>query len=461
MGSKNVKSLLIKSRLRQFSPRGIVYLANKRWFFPDGQQGISLLETLVAIAILSIIALIIVLALTQGFTFWSVGEKEAVVQNEIEKALSQMVDGDAEGRFGIRGARSIDNASNMTQIIFYDEDNVPVKYDRDAAQRLRRTQDGNVEILTSSDVKVSNLEFHYFGAGDYPDPPTPTPTPAEVSSSSASLVKVKIEVKHAREESGSMQLTSAAYCRYARMGPPPLIISDVRVRGNSLGNATVSWMTNKPADSRVNYDVTTGLGSTVYDSTPVTEHSITISLSQEARYYYEVRSTTAGGETAVAGIYSFRLYTPTAVIILPGGGTPGGGNAADLRVSDNNYYQVNSTSTSPFTTDWQATISNVETPWSAVQLAINFEGNWKGKGNQPPTRDLVLYVWNFSDSNWEEISLTPLEDKKDVLITPLPIDGPADYISSGGEVRVRVYMAGVDKEFSSAGDLMLITVEYR
>lgn len=422
-------------------------------------QGFTLLETLVALAILGIIVLAAVLALTQGFTFWSVGEKEAVVQNEIEKALSQIVDGDAEGRFGIRGARSIDSSSNTAEIVFYDEDNNWVKYDRDAGQRLRRTlADGSVQFFTSSDVRVNNLEFHYFGLGTYPDPPSPTPTPAEVLPNSASLVKVEIEVEHAREESEAISLISAGYRRYSRI--VLLSISAVRVRGISLQSATVTWVTNKSADGRVNYGVTTGLGSTVYDANLVTNHALDISLTQEVRYYYEVRSTTGGGETAAAGIYSFRLYTPSAVTVLPGGGSAGGGDVNSLRRSDNNYYRVNSTITAPCTADWQATITGVETPPSAVRLSINYEGRWQGQAAQPTDRDLILYLWNFSSNNWDQISVTTLKRNQRVLITPPPIDNPVNYISSGGEIRIRVYMDGGSPRFFSDGDLMLITVEY-
>ena len=61
-------------------------------------------------------------------------------------------------------------------------------------------------------------------------------------------------------------------------------------------SATVYWTTNTSSDSRVNYGITTSLGTTKYDSTNVTTHYIALtSLAPGTKYYFEVKSTDASG----------------------------------------------------------------------------------------------------------------------------------------------------------------------
>ena len=76
-------------------------------------------------------------------------------------------------------------------------------------------------------------------------------------------------------------------------------ISDVQATDIKIGSATITWTTDVPATSVVNYGDTIELGLTAADSNPVTSHSIALSgLSQHTTYYYEVRSADGEGNTA-------------------------------------------------------------------------------------------------------------------------------------------------------------------
>ena len=73
------------------------------------------------------------------------------------------------------------------------------------------------------------------------------------------------------------------------------------------GGANISWQTNIPADSVVQWSIhSSGPYSSVSDAGLVTDHHITLSgISSNTKIYYVVSSTDAGGSTAVSAESSF------------------------------------------------------------------------------------------------------------------------------------------------------------
>ncbi|MFQ6123724.1 MAG: fibronectin type III domain-containing protein [Candidatus Heimdallarchaeota archaeon] len=85
----------------------------------------------------------------------------------------------------------------------------------------------------------------------------------------------------------------------------PPIISNVTASPD-VQSATITWNTDEPSDSIVNYGKTQSLGHTESDKTLVTSHIVVlIGLDSNTTYYYEVESKDAAGNTATDGIYSF------------------------------------------------------------------------------------------------------------------------------------------------------------
>jgi len=64
------------------------------------------------------------------------------------------------------------------------------------------------------------------------------------------------------------------------------------------GRVTITWATDVPADSQVQYGVTPAYGSTtVLDRTLVTSHSVTITgLARKTQYHFQVVSKDASGD---------------------------------------------------------------------------------------------------------------------------------------------------------------------
>lgn len=90
--------------------------------------------------------------------------------------------------------------------------------------------------------------------------------------------------------------------------PTSPIISDVQVINITPYSATVTWKTNEPANSTVNYGETESYEiGTVFDSSYVTDHSLDlVNLTPDTLYYFEVTSSDSSGNTASKGGFSFR-----------------------------------------------------------------------------------------------------------------------------------------------------------
>jgi hypothetical protein len=89
---------------------------------------------------------------------------------------------------------------------------------------------------------------------------------------------------------------------------PPVISQVAAVTG--FGDATVSWITSKPADSLVQYGESVLLGRTAYSGTLVTNHAVTVSgLLANRDYYYQVVSRDAADNSTVddnnGALYTF------------------------------------------------------------------------------------------------------------------------------------------------------------
>src|SRR5207244_10086873 len=93
-------------------------------------------------------------------------------------------------------------------------------------------------------------------------------------------------------------------CTYQRLVVP--VISNVHTTPNPT-TATVTWTTDVPTDSQVQYGTTTAYGSSsALNSTLVTSHSVRLSgLTRLTTYHYRVLSRNSAGTLAVSGDYTF------------------------------------------------------------------------------------------------------------------------------------------------------------
>jgi hypothetical protein len=99
-------------------------------------------------------------------------------------------------------------------------------------------------------------------------------------------------------------------------GTSPLLIITSISSSNITGMAaTISWRTNRPADSQVEYGATTSYGNVVSLKTMETDHQMTLfGLTADTLYHYRVKSKDDAGNLSTSGDFTFTTakgVTPT------------------------------------------------------------------------------------------------------------------------------------------------------
>jgi hypothetical protein len=110
--------------------------------------------------------------------------------------------------------------------------------------------------------------------------------------------------------------------------PPPgdttaPLISAVNASGVTSSAANITWNTNEPSDTQVEYGLTTAYGSaSPLNAGMVTSHSVALAgLTASRQYHYRVKSKDAAGNLAVSNDFTFTTSAS-------GGG--GGGGTQDV-----------------------------------------------------------------------------------------------------------------------------------
>lgn len=101
-----------------------------------------------------------------------------------------------------------------------------------------------------------------------------------------------------------------------------LVISGVSAGNITDTSAIITWTTDQPGDSTVNYGNSTDLGSTLYSGNLTTNHVVNLTgLTPGTLYYYEVSSTDTNGHTTVSpGNSTYYDFTTAVHLDLQGWG---------------------------------------------------------------------------------------------------------------------------------------------
>ncbi|MBI5591267.1 MAG: carboxypeptidase regulatory-like domain-containing protein [Deltaproteobacteria bacterium] len=97
---------------------------------------------------------------------------------------------------------------------------------------------------------------------------------------------------------------------------PPPVISGIAVKNITLDSATITWTTDKPTGSLVEYGQTTAYGSSASDATLTINHTITLTgLNSSATYHNRITSKTAGGTSATSSDFIFTTASQATIAI--------------------------------------------------------------------------------------------------------------------------------------------------
>jgi peroxiredoxin len=99
----------------------------------------------------------------------------------------------------------------------------------------------------------------------------------------------------------------------------PLLVSMIMNTNSSQSTTTITWQTNKPATSQVEYGITESYGNaTTVDNKLVTNHWVTLTgLSPATTYYFRVRSRGATGNEIISE--GGRTFTTKQAVSIPEG----------------------------------------------------------------------------------------------------------------------------------------------
>ncbi|MCX6008960.1 MAG: redoxin domain-containing protein, partial [Chloroflexi bacterium] len=97
----------------------------------------------------------------------------------------------------------------------------------------------------------------------------------------------------------------------------PPMISGVKVFNITDSNATISWVTDKPATSQVEYGTTDAYGSTTPpDDELTTSHGVALTgLKPNTTYYFKVKSKDAGGNEVMSEGRTFTTLSAAAAAV--------------------------------------------------------------------------------------------------------------------------------------------------
>jgi hypothetical protein len=117
---------------------------------------------------------------------------------------------------------------------------------------------------------------------------------------------------------GFGQTASSVDATFTTSAPPALQLTAVQANPGP-SSAVITWQTNNPANSRVDYVATSVYGSTVSDPSSVTNHSVTLSgLTPSTTYHYQVTSVDGFAQTASSADASFTTGALPNLILNPG-----------------------------------------------------------------------------------------------------------------------------------------------
>jgi len=220
-------------------------------------------------------------------------------------------------------------------------------------------------------------------------------------------------------------------------------------------SATITWTTNELSDSVVNYGTSAGsLTSSATVATLVTSHSVTLTgLTSGVTYFYCVTSRDARGLSATAPATPASFVTLTNVTRAPASvtitsGSLRSGGVSNLGSNNGSYYQVNSTTSGTRTSTWYGSFTGVSS--SLANLRVTYSG----LQSRAVSQNIEIFRW--SDNTWVGLDSRTVSTTE-IVISNLAAAGAAgNYVSSGGQVRVRVRSVGTSISFFTVADFMQI-----
>jgi len=212
------------------------------------------------------------------------------------------------------------------------------------------------------------------------------------------------------------------------------VISSVTASSITSSGATITWITNKPGTSQVNYGTTTAYGSaSLENSTLATSHSVTLSgLTASTLYHYQVQSADSVGTLAGSADATFTtLASSGSSLSCPCSIWSSTATPANPSVNDGSAVELGV----KFTSSVSGYITGVQFYKGSRNTGTHTGSLWTSSGTLLATATFS----NESSSGWQQVSFA----------RPVAINANTAYVAS---YHTAVgYYAGDNEYFASSG----------
>jgi hypothetical protein len=210
--------------------------------------------------------------------------------------------------------------------------------------------------------------------------------------------------------SATSPVTSGSPANFTTVDSNPPVISAVTAIPGSSGTATITWTTNKLANSRVDYGTAAAsLTLSVSDPTMVNSHSVNLSgLTQGTTYYYRVTSVDSANNTASSpAAPATANFTENAVSVWAPSVTPGSVDSGDSGALEVGM---------KFRSDVAGVVTSVRFYKAVTNTGTHIGNLWTSTGTSLGT---VTFT-NESASGWQQANFS----------TPISIAANTTYVVS-------------------------------
>ncbi|TDA67497.1 MAG: hypothetical protein D9V47_10570, partial [Clostridia bacterium] len=168
-------------------------------------------------------------------------------------------------------------------------------------------------------------------------------------------------------------------------GIPP-VVTNQKVTINSGSQVTVTWTTNEPATSFVDYGPTAAYGYTVGDAALTTSHTVTITGLSPQDYHYRIRTADALGNEYVSGDGVFHPSNPPPAPVL---------------VPEPDYNDGLESIT--VTLEWNPV---TDPDGDQVQYYAEISPGWGGSASPSSSGWITGTSWTTTITNWDTVTYT-------------------------------------------------------
>jgi len=169
---------------------------------------------------------------------------------------------------------------------------------------------------------------------------------------------------------------------------------------------------------------------------------------------FEVRAIDSVGNvdpTPATYIWTYTPITSTPSAVTIEMGTPRAGSFASLNADDNDYFEVNSTTSGTRTATWYGVFSAV--PSGLQNLRITYKGKHSRNNSQ------VVAIWRWATSSWVQLDNRKVSTTEIEIANLVPPGDLTAYVN-GGQMRIRVTSIGSGSQsFFTSGDLLKIVYD--